>query len=236
MFLVLAILMTLKYLKSVSTNILWILFFEVLTALQQQTTLNFIWPFFLDPSRGKPFYFGTTRLFCMAKGKRGSSPSRPTWALKHRWIEYNGHFFERLKNGGDIFSSDAPKDSNKCSSSRESRPAGYSSLSIDCMKRCTTKYRQRYGGYRLLSNNCHHFANRFSDILCSSSTCPSWCAWIEMILSSIIKCYFLLSLFIHLFYYAWLYNGIQKIIRSCKIANETTLSPLNIWQQKLATL
>lgn len=138
--------------------------------------------FFLDPSRGKPFYFGTTRLFCMAKGKRGSSPSRPTWALKHRWIEYNGHFFERLKNGGDIFSSNAPKDSNKCSSSRESRPAGYSSLSIDCMKRCTNKYRQRYGGYRLLSNNCHHFANRFSDILCSSSTCPSWCAWIEIIL------------------------------------------------------
>ncbi|XP_063409616.1 uncharacterized protein LOC134692912 [Mytilus trossulus] len=129
-----------------------------------------------DPSRGKPFYFGTTRLFCMAKGKRGSSPSRPTWALKHRWIEYNGHFFERLKNGGDIFSSDAPKDSNKCSSRRESRPAGYSSLSIDCMKRCTNKYRQRYGSYRLLSNNCHHFANRFSDILCSSSTCPSWCA------------------------------------------------------------
>ncbi|CAC5375390.1 unnamed protein product [Mytilus coruscus] len=129
-----------------------------------------------DPSRGKPFYFGTTRLFCMAKGKRGSSPSRPTWALKHRWIEYNGHYFERLKNGGDIFSSNAPKDSNKCSSRRESRPAGYSSLSIDCLKRCTNKYRQRYGSYRLLSNNCHHFANRFSDILCSRTTCPSWCS------------------------------------------------------------
>ncbi|VDI56721.1 Hypothetical predicted protein [Mytilus galloprovincialis] len=104
------------------------------------------------------------------------SPSRPTWALTHRWIEYNGHFFERLKTGGDVYSSNFPQDLQKCSSKREGFPAGYSSLSIDCLKRCTNKYRDHYGKYRVLTNNCHDFANRFSDMLCSRTTCPSWCS------------------------------------------------------------
>ena len=128
-----------------------------------------------DPSRGRPYYFGTTSLWCMVKGKREASPSRPTWTLKHRWIQYGGHYFERLKSQGDVYRYGSPSDSSHCSTKRESKPAGYSNLSIDCLKRCTDNYKKKYGSYHWLNNNCHDFANRFSDMLCSRTTCPSWC-------------------------------------------------------------
>lgn len=130
---------------------------------------------FIDPSRGRPFYFGTTSLWCMVIGKREASPSRPTWALTHRWIQYGGHFFERLNSKGDLYRHGSPSDSSHCSTKRESKPAGYSNLSIDCLKRCTDNYEKKYGSYHWLNNNCHDFANRFSDMLCSRTTCPSWC-------------------------------------------------------------
>ena len=130
---------------------------------------------FIDPSRGRPYYFGTTNLLCMGKGKREDSPSRFTWSLTHRWIQYEGHYFERLNGRGDLYSSESPSDSSRCSTKRESKPAGYSNLSIDCLKRCTDNYEKKYGSYHLLYNNCHKFANRFSDMLCSRTTCPSWC-------------------------------------------------------------
>ncbi|KAJ8299508.1 LOW QUALITY PROTEIN: hypothetical protein KUTeg_023568 [Tegillarca granosa] len=106
---------------------------------------------------GKPYYFGTTNLWCIKKYKRGAAPSRGTWTLKHRWIYYEGFYFERLGNG-EVYGN-KPTAASKCSWRRESSPAGYSSLSVNCIKRCTEKYRARYGRYRLLSNNCHHFAN-----------------------------------------------------------------------------
>ncbi|KAJ8299778.1 hypothetical protein KUTeg_023838 [Tegillarca granosa] len=106
---------------------------------------------------GKPYYFGTTNLWCIKKYKRGAAPSRGTWTLKHRWIYYEGFYFERLGNG-EVYGKQ-PTAASKCSWRRESSPAGYSSLSVNCIKRCTEKYRARYGRYRLLSNNCHHFAN-----------------------------------------------------------------------------
>ena len=68
------------------------------------------------------------------------------------------------------------RDSHRCSSSREGSPAGYSRLSLDCIKGCARNYRCRYGTYSLLWNNCHHFTNRLSAVLCTTgTTCPSWC-------------------------------------------------------------
>ena len=129
-----------------------------------------------DPSRGRPYYFGTTNLWCMVKEKREASPSRPTWTLKHRWIQYGGYYFERLKgSNGDLYRYGSPSYSRECSTERERKPAGYSNLSIDCLKRCTNNYKKKYGSYNFFTNNCHDFANRFSDMLCSRTTCPSWC-------------------------------------------------------------
>lgn len=66
--------------------------------------------------------------------------------------------------------------SNRCSGGMESSPAGYSQLSVDCIKGCARNYRCHFGHYSLLSNNCHKFANRISAVLCTSGrSCPSWC-------------------------------------------------------------
>lgn len=121
---------------------------------------------------GHPYYFGTTNLICMSsKGKR--APDRGLWDISHRWIYYQGFYFERLSDR-DVYGTSLT-DSDKCSHQMESVPAGYSKLSVDCIQKCTNRYRQKYGGYSLLSNNCHKFANRLSAILCDSVTCPSWC-------------------------------------------------------------
>uniref|UniRef100_A0A194ALC0 Uncharacterized protein n=1 Tax=Pinctada fucata TaxID=50426 RepID=A0A194ALC0_PINFU len=48
-------------------------------------------------SVSKPYYFGTTHLMCMLKnGKKGkrSAPSRYTLQLDHRFIYYDGWYFE----------------------------------------------------------------------------------------------------------------------------------------------
>ncbi|XP_078313015.1 uncharacterized protein LOC144619359 [Crassostrea virginica] len=127
------------------------------------------------PRRGgaSPYYFGSTSLSCLTSSKRGV-PSRGIWELTHRFIYYKEFYFDfhsdsyatiaRLRYGG------------KCSGSTESSPAGYSYLSADCIKGCARNYRCKFGTYNALSNNCHKFANRLSEVLCTSGhTCPSWC-------------------------------------------------------------
>lgn len=109
------------------------------------------------------------------KGKR-DAPSRGTKVLSHRWIQYKEYYFERI-NSGDIYTYGSSTESDKCSTQRESKPAGYSSLSVDCIKRCTNKYQRKYGSYGWWGNNCHHYANRISEILCTKTTCPSWCEY-----------------------------------------------------------
>uniref|UniRef100_K1RWS8 Uncharacterized protein n=1 Tax=Magallana gigas TaxID=29159 RepID=K1RWS8_MAGGI len=65
---------------------------------------------------------------------------------------------------------------SRCSGGRENLPAGYSKLSLDCIKGCARNYRCHFGSYSLLGNNCHKFANRLSEVLCTRGTsCPSWC-------------------------------------------------------------
>ncbi|OPL21646.1 hypothetical protein AM593_07058, partial [Mytilus galloprovincialis] len=71
-----------------------------------------------DPSKGYPYYFGTTALFCMTKKGKRAAPSRGTKDLNHRWILYRGYFFERL-NGRDVYNRGFSTDSGKCSTHRE---------------------------------------------------------------------------------------------------------------------
>ncbi|XP_062607345.1 uncharacterized protein LOC134282015 [Saccostrea cucullata] len=128
------------------------------------------------PARGgaSPYYFGTTNLWCMNKGRRGI-PTRGVWELTHRFIYYKGLYFE--------FSSDSKAHVSpnrllgyKCSGGRESSPAGYSEVDVECLKGCARNYRCTFGSYNLLSNNCHKFANRLSEVMCKrGSGCPRWC-------------------------------------------------------------
>jgi hypothetical protein len=128
-----------------------------------------------------PYWFGKTDLKCLMrsgrkKGKRGA-PHKYTLACKHRWIKYCGHYFEFLGRGKLIYSSSSTDGAGSCSQSQESQAAGYSVLSVDCIKRCTRSYEEEFGDYNFLLNNFHHFANRLSDILCRKSSYPNWCNW-----------------------------------------------------------
>ena len=68
-------------------------------------------------------------------------------------------------------------DGHRCDGGLEASPAGYSNVSIECLKGCARNYRCHFGDHSLLFNNCHFFANRLSSVLCTSKEglCPTWC-------------------------------------------------------------
>ncbi|KAK3102474.1 hypothetical protein FSP39_011622 [Pinctada imbricata] len=143
----------------------------------------------------KPFYFGSSDLFCTTTGvdisipglrRKRSAPARDVMELVHSWIYYDGLYFEfgvDPEYGFKMpFSSSSkvamftglPYLGYKCPWRREPFPAGYSSLPVGCLQRCASRYEVFLGRYSTLFNNCHHFSNLISDILCSNQ-CPSWC-------------------------------------------------------------
>ena len=126
-----------------------------------------------------PYWFGKTNLNCLMrygkKRRKRGVPHRYELALTHRWIKYRDHYFELIGPGSAFASSNSPYGAESCSTRQEGRVAGYGVLSVDCIERCTRRYEDRYGRYSLLSNNCHRFANRISKLLCTESSCPSWC-------------------------------------------------------------
>ena len=129
-----------------------------------------------------PYWFGKTNLSCLISlGKKQrekrEAPHRFEHALSHRWIKYRGYYFEFLGPGVVHVNSSSPLEAGSCSQHQESRIAGYGELDIDCITNCAEKYEKEFGTYTFLSNNCHRFANRISDILCQESSCPSWCNW-----------------------------------------------------------
>ncbi|XP_011419126.3 uncharacterized protein [Magallana gigas] len=131
------------------------------------------------PSRetATPYYFGTTDLSCMHRNIRGkrSAPSRGTLEWVHRFIYYKGYYFEFFDNSKAYISTQTLF-ANVCPGGPESSPAGYSELDIDCIKGCARNYRCHFGSYSLLGNNCHHFTNEISQVLCTSGqSCPAWC-------------------------------------------------------------
>ncbi|XP_060076267.1 uncharacterized protein LOC132555906 [Ylistrum balloti] len=135
----------------------------------------------------KPYYFGTTNLFCMTYSYyfRREKRTAKMFTLKpvHSWMEYDGHYVEfgiyhnYSKPYNYSISITHPAVGNKCSYSLDKTPKGYSSLGIDCIEGCAKNYIRKYGNYNILLNNCHVFLNRLSKILCHQSICPSWCLY-----------------------------------------------------------
>ncbi|XP_048740595.1 uncharacterized protein LOC125654645 [Ostrea edulis] len=119
---------------------------------------------------------------------RRAAQTRHVFSPTHRWIYYKGMFYEWGTDGGTKtrlfgFLNDAksysiktglPYKGETCDWLMESMPAGYSSVSVECLMGCTANYWTVSGDYNILQNNCHHFANTISNILCSN-ICPEWC-------------------------------------------------------------
>ncbi|XP_069101507.1 uncharacterized protein [Argopecten irradians] len=135
----------------------------------------------------KPYYFGTTNLFCMTysyyfrRDKRSASmfPFLPI----HSWLYYEGKYVEfgiyhnYRKPYNYSVSVERPAVGDKCGFKQHHAPKGYSSLGIDCIEGCARNYIRTYGDYKLFSNNCHVFLNRISKILCHNDKCPDWCLY-----------------------------------------------------------
>ncbi|XP_062573574.1 uncharacterized protein LOC134235455 [Saccostrea cucullata] len=123
------------------------------------------------------YYFGYTNLGCLVHhfhiGKR-SAPSRWTYPT-HRFIEYKGYFYDFQMNS-KVSIAKSRLSGDECSGAKEASPAGYSELSTDCIEGCAKNYACKFGNYSALFNNCHHFANHLSEVLCrKGTTCPDWC-------------------------------------------------------------
>ena len=118
-------------------------------------------------------------------------PKRNTLSPTHRWIYYKGTYFEwgttegtnkglfGLLNDAKSYSirPSLPFKGEECGWMMETVPSGYSSVSLECIMACTTNYRTLTGDYSLINNNCHHFANTISMVLCFN-ICPDWCTQI----------------------------------------------------------
>ncbi|XP_022327130.2 uncharacterized protein LOC111126643 [Crassostrea virginica] len=134
-----------------------------------------------------PYFFGTTDLMCMRYGlhkkeptgiMKRHAPSRFTFNPTHRWIYYAGMYLEfgnRIGKDAALVNFFAPRLGEVCPVELEREPAGFSRLSPDCVKGCVENYTQKYGNYHVYTNNCHHFVNHISKVMCESVICPEWC-------------------------------------------------------------
>lgn len=132
-----------------------------------------------------PYYFGTTELMCMRYGlhrknpiMKRHAPSRFTFNPTHRWIYYAGMYLEfgnRIGKDAALVNYYVPHLGDVCPLDLEPEPAGFSRLSPECVKGCVENYTDKYGNYHVYTNNCHHFVNKISQIMCESVICPEWC-------------------------------------------------------------
>ena len=133
---------------------------------------------------GDGFWFGTQSLNCLRSSSqerdtrrqgRGrvrfgrDTIRRPDWHYIHRLIYYRQHVFEwgAGARGYYIGPHAAVPD---CPTQWEVQPAGRSACSYARLEDFATGYKRRYGGYNLIANNCHHFANRAAELLASNCT------------------------------------------------------------------
>ncbi|XP_048772683.1 uncharacterized protein LOC125678336 [Ostrea edulis] len=133
-----------------------------------------------------PYYFGETDLACMNFGinritrQRRTAPSRFTFKFSHRWIYTAGVFLEfgnRIGRDAALVKTDYPNLGNVCTMTIEKVPAGYTRLSPGCIKSCIRNYVDKFGNYNFYRNNCHHFVNKVSILLCLGRKCPKWCKY-----------------------------------------------------------
>lgn len=132
--------------------------------------------------RGRPFYFGYTDVECMRTIRKRHKrslvsyplPERKFWSLNHRWVYYEGWYFELFYTPHTR----RPAKSKFCRTRREPSPAGYSTINVDCLRKCAVYYNKRFvQRYNSFTHNCHHYANKIAEVLCtySGTMCPDWC-------------------------------------------------------------
>lgn len=133
-----------------------------------------------------PYYFGETDLACMNFGirrlnrHRRTPPSRFTFKFSHRWIWTAGMYLEfgnRVGRDAALVKTTYPNLGNVCTMTKEKIPAGYTRLSPGCIQSCIENYVDKFGNYSFYTNNCHHFVNKVSILLCLGKKCPKWCKY-----------------------------------------------------------
>ena len=108
---------------------------------------------------GTQYYYGSTSLF---KGKKRVFK----WSLKHSLILFRGKIFEwGLGRPKTYKMNRSPSD---CKIKWTWSSKGSSRCRLSDAETWTRNYRRRYGGYRLFTNNCHYFVNRFMSYLRSN--------------------------------------------------------------------
>jgi hypothetical protein len=127
------------------------------------------------------FYYGTQTMLCLAASPNGpsplrllsrrsadppSAPWRADFVYIHRLFRYRGHVFE-WGSGARGFHVGPAESVTDCPVTWEDTPAGRSDCPPESLANWTGDYRRRYGGYNILTNNCHHFANRAAALLLS---------------------------------------------------------------------
>ncbi|XP_048742074.1 uncharacterized protein LOC125655677 [Ostrea edulis] len=130
-----------------------------------------------ERSPGKyPYFFGRTNVDCIGRMKRNYAPQRFSFKEpEHVWIVYKGYYFEYgVGISRAVHVSRTLYGNGKCTNQIESRPAGYSRLSVHCLKTCARNFAKRFGPYRPMYTIVHPFVNMMSRILCWSH-CPPWC-------------------------------------------------------------
>ena len=149
--------------------------------------------FFPDPGQpnAKPYYIGKTSWPCVSMNNKKFSnvrykrnaPYLFPWRPVHSWMYFQGHVFEfgvTDRSGNPLTSSisqTGPRWGHICKHRLLRGQTEYTLLSVDCVARCTHKYRAVFGRYSLVFNNCHKFVNTLSNIMCHRATCPEWCGW-----------------------------------------------------------
>src|SRR6218665_1696157 len=129
-----------------------------------------------------------TDVNCLRKGRISRSPAaprRPLGDFVQRWIYYRGYYIEC--GIGSVLENQEykavvnpfPAGFNRCSQVRESRPAGFSIVSLECMRRCVDRYHDAHGAYNFLLQNSNQCANNFAKVLFEGATsgkCAVWCS------------------------------------------------------------
>jgi hypothetical protein len=113
--------------------------------------------------RSSDYFYGQTSLgWWGKKGKRNIVSN--TWTLRHSLLLFRGTIFEwGIKRGG-VKTYDMGRSLNDCKISWKGRK-GESRCRLSDAQAWTKAYRRKYHGYRLFSNNCHHFVNRLGGYL-----------------------------------------------------------------------
>jgi len=137
---------------------------------------------YTDDGDNDGFWFGTQSLRCLTSSandnggrqrnrmrRQTGSIDRPDWHYIHRLIYYKHHVIE-WGAGARGYYIGPHAAVTECPTTWEVLPAGRSTCSVAQLRLFATSYKRQYGGYNLLANNCHHFANRAARLLVNNCT------------------------------------------------------------------